>query len=127
LICIGTNHFYYKYQYRWMTQHSAWFEDIWDRATDLVNAKTLQKQEQWRTNYSVLATIVSPTFGEVSPTCEVATDMVSFSILKPLYRTWCYSSSNDYETVELAYHGLCLLLSAGLAFHIGQNLMTFCD
>jgi len=128
LICIGINHFYYKYQDRWMSQHSAWFEDSWDRAVNLVNAEALQQQEQWEANFSTLATIVSsPTFEEVTPSCEVAADMVSHSILKPFYRFWCLSTSSDYECVELAFHGLCLLLSAGLAFHVGQNLMTFCD
>jgi len=127
LICIGISHLYEKLYYIWMGKHDAWFHSIWYRSVELANAEFLEKQKQWA-EFSVLESIGGPpTIEEISPTCDVATSTMSSSVLKPFFNFWCRDTSYEYKSVELTFHGLWLLLSTGLAFRVGQNLMMGCD
>jgi len=127
LICIGINHFYEGYLYVWMDQHSAWIDGIWSRAVDLANTERIQKQNRCEHFYPLLDCVVSAPNEDISPSCEVATEIVSHPVLKYLYNFWCNDVSNEYKSIEIIFHWIWLLLSACFAIHAGQNLMTYCD
>mmetsp|Transcript_6033 Transcript_6033/g.17160 ORF Transcript_6033/g.17160 Transcript_6033/m.17160 type:complete len:569 (-) Transcript_6033:307-2013(-) len=127
-VCVGINYFYYKECDRRMDSFEKWFDGIWNRATDIVNDEVTEKLQQFAIiNYKFMADTSGSAETRISPTCEVAEGLLSSPFVKRLYHFWCTDYSNEYKSVELTYHGVSLLASMGLAFLIGQNVMTFCD
>lgn len=127
-VCLGISNFYDTQLEEFMTLFSCWFDGIWNLATEIGTAEVNEQLPRaTNTNLEQLHEMTAPMETAISPTCEVASDLISSPIGKRLYYFWCTDYANEYKSVELVYHGFYLALSIGLAIQVGQNCLTFCD
>lgn len=128
LICFGISNFYDAQLEEFMKLFSGWFDGIWNLATEIVTAEVNEQlSHTTNTNLEQLHEMTAPMETAISPTCEVASDYISSPMGKRLYYFWCTDYTNEYLSVQLVFHGFFLAVSIGLATHIGQNFLTFCD
>jgi len=120
-----------------MARFESWFDGIDNDATEEFNDEIQQQHQQQHQHqqhqqsansyFEVGHMIASPTVELLCPSCEVVLEQVSSPIVKRLYSFWCNDVTEDYKSVEFVLHGFWLVISIGLAIHVGQNMMTFCD
>ena len=127
-ICIGINYFYYHYHSNWMTVFGTWFDEVWGRSIEAINAELRKEQEHWADFYDLaFGQAVETPDREFTPSCEYSQDMVSNWMLKLFWPFWCSDTSVEYKSVEIWYHVLMLSVSGFLALRVGQNMLTLCD